>query len=104
VLRRNQAARKDPPLIPLAQCPRLRGPRPLRSDTDKSTAFSVLVDTASDPVDARIIADLLVLRIDTDDLVSRMAVASDIVMTKNDNAEVKRQRCAWIIFALHICV
>ena len=41
----------------------------LASGAGESTHFAVLVGTVDDPVDARIVADLLVARIDTDNFV-----------------------------------
>lgn len=41
----------------------------LASSTGESTVFAVLVDRVDDPVDARIVADLLVGRIDHDDFI-----------------------------------
>jgi hypothetical protein len=41
----------------------------LASGTGESTHFAVLVDRVYDPVDARVVADLLVVRVDKDDFV-----------------------------------
>jgi hypothetical protein len=41
----------------------------LASSTGKSSAFSALVDRVDDPVDSRVITDLLVSRINHDNLI-----------------------------------
>ena len=41
----------------------------LASSTGKATAFAVLVDRVDDPVDARIVSDLLMRRINHDDFI-----------------------------------